>query len=160
MHKSKRDTIASKQLALKGVVFSCVMLMGTGIFLKSSIFCKEVSAHCATKDTSSASTQITPNYLTYSESTFKELLQAKKTIVLYFHAPWCNTCTDFDQELKSDSSQLPENVVVLQVPYDTSSELKQTYGVTYQHTLVLLDEKGETKEMWIGGDLKSRLNYL
>jgi thioredoxin-related protein len=48
------------------------------------------------------------------------------------------------------NSEIPENVNLLKVDYDNSSELKLKYGVTMQHTFVLVDAKGEMIKKWSG----------
>jgi len=39
------------------------------------------------------------------------------------------------------NSEIPENVNLLKVDYDNSTDLKEKYGVTMQHTFVLVDNK-------------------
>ncbi|MCA9353280.1 thioredoxin family protein [Candidatus Nomurabacteria bacterium] len=73
-------------------------------------------------------------------------------VVLFFHAPWCPTCSLLNKDIEANLSSIPEGVHILKVDYDTSSELKQKYGVTYQHTLVLVDKDGNMIEKWSGGD--------
>lgn len=141
------------------------VLIGLGVFAfavsKSPFFCTQASAQCADIEAvSDTATEITPQYFTFSQAKLVESLVDSKTVVLYFHAPWCTTCTSFEQELKGQQSQLPPEVVVLKIDFDTSSDLKKQYNVIYQHTLVLLDKEGKTKEIWIGGNLDALLDYL
>ncbi len=60
------------------------------------------------------------------------------------------------------NSEIPENVNLLKVDYDSSSDLKQKYGVTMQHTFVLVDANGEMIKKWSGSndvkDLEMRVN--
>lgn len=131
------------------------------VFLRSDMFCKAVQASCSSPVTTGGSgTQIAPSYFIYSDHLLSQALEEKKKVVLYFHAPWCTTCSSFDDELTKNFAELPSDTVVFRIDYDSASQLKQRYGVTYQHTLVLLDKNGNTMEMWIGGDLASLLQYL
>ena len=71
-------------------------------------------------------------------------------VVLFFHASWCPTCRALDADIKSHLNDIPANLTVLDVDYDTSASLKQKYGVTVQHTLVEVDAKGNLIKKWLG----------
>ncbi len=65
-----------------------------------------------------------------------------KTKVLFFHAAWCPECKEADQLLKSWFPSKDFTRSVYKVDYDTAKELKVKYGVTYQHTFVVVDGNG------------------
>ena len=73
-------------------------------------------------------------------------------VVLFFRASWCPTCKALDANLKTNLNSIPEGVTILDVDYDNSAELKKKYGVTYQHTLVEVDSKGNMLKKWSGGE--------
>lgn len=73
--------------------------------------------------------------------------------VLFFYASWCPTCRAADADITAKQSSIPKGVVIHKVDYDTATDLKKKYGVTYQHTFVQVDEKGEMITKWSGGDL-------
>lgn len=73
-------------------------------------------------------------------------LAARGKVVLFFHADWCPICRPLDAELVSKG--VPEGIHVLKVNYDTASELKKKYGVTYQHTFVQVDAQGNLIAKW------------
>ena len=81
------------------------------------------------------------------------LLQRAKTekVVLFFYAPWCPTCRTVDTDIKNRLNDLPSDLSLLTVDYDSSTELKKKYGVTYQHTFVQVDETGNMLKKWSGG---------
>lgn len=87
----------------------------------------------------------------------KKVTAEKK--VLYFYANWCPTCIPANAEFESRYKEIPENVVVVRVNYndtDTNSEekaLATRYGITYQHTFVQVDAKGDVVKKWNGGGL-------
>lgn len=85
-----------------------------------------------------------PNYL--------EMYQGK-TKVLYFYATWCPTCKVVDKEINEKLESIPEDLVIIKTNYDTESDLKQKYGITYQHTFVLVDDQGNELDKWNGGGL-------
>lgn len=73
-------------------------------------------------------------------------------VVLFFRASWCPTCKALDSNLKTNLDNIPEGIIILDVDYDNSAELKKKYGVTYQHTLVEVDSKGNMLKKWSGGE--------
>lgn len=89
-------------------------------------------------------------YETYSAEAFAKA--ASKRRVLFFHATWCPTCKVANADLEKNIGMLPEDVVVFKTDYDSQAELKKKYGITYQHTFVLVDEAGAELMKWNGGD--------
>ncbi len=93
-------------------------------------------------------------YQIYSTEAVKTAQQAGKTVVLFFHATWCPECKAADKAFKSNLDSIPENVVILKTDYDSNTELKKKYGVTYQHTFVQIDNNGNKITSWISGDVE------
>jgi len=82
-------------------------------------------------------------------------------VVLFFHASWCPTCKALDTDVNENASNIPDGLTILKVDYDTQTALKQTYGVTYQHTLVQVDANGNMITKWSGGNtLESIVNQV
>jgi thioredoxin 1 len=69
-------------------------------------------------------------------------------VVIFFRASWCPTCRNLDADIRKNTSSIPANVTILDLDYDTAGELKRKYAVTYQHTLVQVDAKGELVKKW------------
>jgi thioredoxin 1 len=82
-------------------------------------------------------------------------------VVLFFHASWCPSCRALESDIQKNLDSIPGDLSILKVNYDTESELKQKYGVRFQHTLVQVDENGEVITSWSGGnklsDIVSRI---
>lgn len=78
-------------------------------------------------------------------------------VVLFFRAAWCPTCRALDADIKANLSQIPQDVLVLDVDYDQYTDLKKQYGVTYQHTLVQIDATGSMIAKWSGSEGLSEL---
>lgn len=74
-----------------------------------------------------------------------------KKIVLFFRASWCPSCQTVDKDIIKNIATDKNNVVIFDVNYDNSQELKKKYGVTYQHTFVQIDSKGNQIYKWSGG---------
>ena len=64
------------------------------------------------------------------------------TKVLFFHASWCPICKAANQTLTSWYSDGKGLLTLYKVNYDNEKALKAKYGVTYQHTFVKIDGKG------------------
>tara|TARA_B100000508_G_scaffold37782_2_gene29594 strand:- start:3030 stop:3644 length:615 start_codon:yes stop_codon:yes gene_type:complete len=64
-------------------------------------------------------------------------------VVLLFSADWCPSCRTLDKDIKANLSEIPSNITLLVVDYDTEHELRKKYGVTRQHTLVQVDANGD-----------------
>jgi thiol-disulfide isomerase/thioredoxin len=59
--------------------------------------------------------------------------------VLFFNAAWCPSCRSTDGEINQNLSKIPSDLLILGVDYDSAKDLKVKYGVTSQHTFVLVD---------------------
>lgn len=62
--------------------------------------------------------------------------------VLFFHASWCPICKRAEASLQDLYGSTPPALTTYKVDYDSNVELRQRYGVTYQHTFVLIDGEG------------------
>lgn len=97
------------------------------------------------------------------ESYAPEKLASAQTgdVVLFFRASWCPTCRALDADIRANRDAIPSGLTILDVDYDTSTALKQKYAVTYQHTLVQVDARGNQIAKWSGSptlaDLASRV---
>ncbi len=71
-------------------------------------------------------------------------------VVLFFRASWCPTCRALDSDINLNSKMIPASLSILDVDYDKSTDLKKKYSVTYQHTFVQVDNKGNLIKKWSG----------
>lgn len=81
-------------------------------------------------------------YLPYTAEKMEELKGSQKFAV-FFHASWCGTCINWENNLLSAADTLPANVKILKADYDTEKDLVKSLNVKSQSTLVYIDEKGE-----------------
>jgi thioredoxin 1 len=72
-------------------------------------------------------------------------------VVLFFKASWCPSCRAVDADIKANLGTIPPSLTIMEVDYDTSTALKQKYGVTTQHTFVQVDAAGTLITKWSGG---------
>ncbi len=73
---------------------------------------------------------------------------ADDTVVLFFSAVWCSTCKVLRDDIAENQQSIPDDVLILLVDFDDSTELKQQYEVVYQHTLVQVDRTGQGIARW------------
>lgn len=71
-------------------------------------------------------------------------------VILFFHADWCPTCRGLENNINSNAENIPANVTLLKVNFDTEAELKKKYGVVRQHTLVQVDAAGNEIKTFTG----------
>jgi len=69
-------------------------------------------------------------------------------VVLFFNASWCPTCKAADANFSE--AAFPAGLTVVSVDYDQSTDLRQRYGVTVQHTFVQIDANGSEVAKWTG----------
>lgn len=101
------------------------------------------------------------SYVTYEEYSSNPGLYNDGKIVYFFNAKWCPTCKVLEQDINSSLSDIPMGVSVVSVDYDNYTDLKKQYGITYQHTLVLVDQDGNQLKKWSGGNtLESVLQQI
>lgn len=78
------------------------------------------------------------SYMAYSDG----VLMNGTPKILFFHAAWCPICRAADEQLTGWYGARRPTIDTYKVDYDTQTELKAKYGVTYQHTFVLVDGEG------------------
>lgn len=88
---------------------------------------------------------------TYQAYSPEKLALAKTgKVVIFFKAGWCHTCQALGNDIEAHLSDIPGNVNILIADYDTSTELKRKYGITYQHSFVQVDANGGIIKKWSG----------
>ncbi len=92
------------------------------------------------------------SYIDYSPELFASASELRR--VYFFHASWCPTCRSADRAFFDAADRIPDDVVLFKIDYDSSDQLKRKFGVTFQHTFVLVDSDGEQVAIWNGGDIE------
>jgi thiol-disulfide isomerase/thioredoxin len=72
-------------------------------------------------------------------------------IVLDFSATWCPSCVQIKKDIENSLSDIPADVTIVLVDYDSNKDLRVKYGVTSQHTFVQVKNNGEKIKLWQGG---------
>lgn len=93
--------------------------------------------------------QVSGLYTDYNAAAVDQALTDGKKVALFFYASRCPSCRSLDKDL-TRSNELPEDTIVFKVDYDTQNDLKKQYGVTSQHTIVLIDQNKNLiqKDTW------------
>lgn len=78
-------------------------------------------------------------------------------VVLFFHAAWCPSCRALENDITANAANIPDDLTILKLDYDTESALKKKYGVRSQHSLVQVDSDGNLISIWRGGNRLSDL---
>lgn len=71
-------------------------------------------------------------------------------VLLFFHASWCPSCRALERSINENLSEIPSDVTIMKVDFDTETELRQKYGIVRQHTLVHVDANGNEIETLTG----------
>jgi thiol-disulfide isomerase/thioredoxin len=69
------------------------------------------------------------------------------TKLLFFHASWCSQCNALESDI--EASDIPDDVTIFKVDYDTNQDLRQEYGVTIQTTIVEVDKDGNKLDSYV-----------
>ncbi len=99
-------------------------------------------------------------FTTYSNEALEEALEADKRVLLFFSASWCPTCSGAKRDLAKNFTQLPNDLLILEIDYDTAKELKIKYNVVIQHTFVQIDKEQNLVTTWNGGGVGAILDNL
>lgn len=102
-------------------------------------------APASTEESKSAGQYI--NYGTY-ETSADEF--SESNVVLFFNAAWCSTCKVARDNFEASLDQIPIDLTIVVVDFDSAAELRKQYGVTVQHTFVQIDASGEAVTKWSG----------
>jgi len=89
-------------------------------------------------------------YTAYSQALLQNASDG--SVVLFFHAPWCPTCKLLNDNLEENQNSISSDLTILKTDYDSETDLKKKYGVTYQHTLVQVDASGNLIKKWLGSN--------
>ncbi len=77
--------------------------------------------------------------------------------VYFFHAPWCSICQGIHNDISSDTSQIPTGTTFIKTDFDSSTSLRQKYGVTTQYTFVQVDNNGNELKQWSATNLDNAI---
>jgi len=88
------------------------------------------------------------SYVTLADYNANTAKYADSKKVYFFHASWCPICQGIDKEISADMSKIPAGVTLIKTDFDSSTQLRQKYGVTTQYTFVQVDNSGNKTAQW------------
>lgn len=147
-----------------GVLILITLAVGGFLLFKKSQNGKPLNIGIETQVSEEVEFVDNDQYLEYSKEVVESSVSTRR--VLFFYANWCETCRPADAEFNAKVSELPTDVTLIRVNYndtDTDSEEKELaskYGITYQHTFVLIDGDETEVSKWNGGKMEELLKNL
>ena len=73
----------------------------------------------------------------YTAEGVKAAMEEGKTILLFFHAPWCPVCKAQEPKIQAQLNGAHKNIVAFKVDYDSNKTLRKELDVDKQSTLIL-----------------------
>ena len=99
-------------------------------------------------------------YQEYSQDSIA-VLPETSMIVLFFSSSGCQSCLQAEAALVRDIEQIPTNVHIFRVDYDSQLSIRRQWGVTSPHTFVEINTDGQFVQRWSSSrDLNSILARL
>jgi thiol-disulfide isomerase/thioredoxin len=106
-------------------------------------------------------------YLAFTQSDYEKSISEGKTILLFFYANWCPNCIAEDPKAVSAFNEISNpNIIGFRVNYkdsDTDSNegaLAKQFGVTYQHTKVIVKDGKQIQKALSAWDTEDYLKAL
>lgn len=90
------------------------------------------------------------NYITFGTYETSSEDFSDTSVVLFFNAAWCSTCKVARDNFEASVDQIPVDLTIVVVDFDTATDLRKLYGVTVQHTFVQIGDSGEAIGKWSG----------
>ena len=137
------------------IIISLIIIFGGFVFFKNGF-----NNFTTTKTQTSELRMDMLNYLDYSDGALANAQRKGKSVLFFAATTWCQTCLELEKEIIERQAEIPEGVTILKVDYDNDKAMNQRYGVTSQHTLVVLDKNGQEVKRWLGGGFDTLLQQL
>jgi len=137
------------------IIISLIIIFGSFVFFKNGF-----NNSMATKVQTSELRMDMLNYLDYSDGALANTQRKGKSVLFFAATTWCQTCSALEEEIIERQAEIQKNINILKVDYDNDRVMNQKYGVTSQHTLVVLDENGKELKRWLGGGFDTLLQQI
>ncbi len=91
-----------------------------------------------------------PSVVRFTTEADAQALAATGPTIYFFAATWCPHCQATYKDIQANFKSIPANVHLVFVDYDKANALKEKYGITMQHTFVMINPAGEKVKIWAG----------
>jgi thiol:disulfide interchange protein len=96
----------------------------------------------------------------YTAEAVKAAQREGKTVLLFFHAPWCPVCQAQEPKVKAHLNGAHKNVVAFRVDYDSNMALRKELKVEKQSTLILYQGMKEVARLSYKSDDQSIAEFF
>jgi thiol-disulfide isomerase/thioredoxin len=100
------------------------------------------------------------SYVTLADYNKDPSKYADSKKVYFFHASWCPICQGIDKEINADTTKIPAGVTLIKTDFDSTTDLRQKYGVTTQYTFVQVDSNGNETAQWSATSLAKAISGI
>lgn len=100
------------------------------------------------------------SYVTLADYNSDQSKYADSKKVYFFHASWCPICQGIDKDINADMSKIPAGVTLIKTDFDSSTDLRQKYGVTTQYTFVQVDNNDNETAQWSATSLEKAIDGI
>ncbi len=111
------------------------------------------------------------SYVPFEKSAYLQAREDGKKIFLEFYANWCPSCAQQEPEIESAFAKITDpEIVGFRVNYKDSDtdqdevDLAREFGITYQHTHVLINSEGDvvikSQEFWSESQVLDKVNTI
>lgn len=100
------------------------------------------------------------DYVTLADYDKNPEVYAGKKKIYFFHATWCPICKQIDKDISANPAVIPEGVTLIKTDFDSSTSLRQKYGVNTQYTFVQVDEQGNELKQWPAPNIEDAVKEI
>ncbi|MFT6746145.1 MAG: thioredoxin 1 [Glaciecola sp.] len=90
-------------------------------------------------------------------SSFSEIINKKKPVLVDFHATWCGPCKTLAPILKDVKSVLGDSISIIKIDVDKNAELSTKFQVRGVPTMIIFKEG---KQMWRESGVLQKLDII
>ena len=152
MPTQKIEKDAKRGLLLVAALAASVAVAAAGCGSASTDATAQAKAPAAAQAEApaAAATATAGSYIDFADYEANKDAYASSNVVLFFNAAWCSTCKIVRDNIAADPTSIPADLTIVQVDFDSATELKRKHGVTVQHTFVQVDPAGNELAKWAG----------
>lgn len=141
------------------IFITTILVLMVGSFVTLRIITTSAQSEMQTQPSAEITYDLS-NYLNYTANAQAESQKRGETLLFFAATTWCQTCSALEEEIIARASEIPADLTILKVDYDNDRATNRQYGVTSQHTLVLLDQSGQEIGRWVGGDFDTMVDQI